>query len=540
MQLEPATSAVEISQIVYENISGTSKSPNAIKFACSDTVPCMNIVLNNINIKRTDGKSAQTFFNSVMGFAIGHFEPPAYYLMPVNNSFCNTDTELNFDAAIKSGKLNPKNNYLTSNIHLVGGDGWNPVYFTVRVETDKRYWLKWYASKRYGSKWLASKRTASKPVSARNLIILHGFTVGGDRDTVTKYVVDYFKDAYGFSIQHVHWSCLQLGGTHRKNYMPMEVCKIVAGQRYSRKLNEQQVTALLKTVRQNAYDQDPYAVLLLSLIICSIMAFLRSLEAEDMVMTSRSWSTVYCLATEHLCRSSAILLESSILLGLSLTVPLMVACLSVAIPIWIRNGYQFWVSRDNYGNQVRSYCSFWMKKEKHGGKIILRTGGVLYLFWCRHYDLHNRPKYPVMMWKPASFLVKRPNMVSMMWQFLEDHPGSDGVLVPKDEACASRKDATNDFEDVGHSTTAKSMTGEFYAGDIDASKITSKSKVKYKGSNQAHYNQDKTPEFIIKILQFLVPLVILGVAVGIRFYTKAIGGKWAGQTSYGKLQIKPI
>ncbi|MFS7926152.1 putative cytochrome b5-like heme/steroid binding domain, cytochrome b5, heme-binding protein [Helianthus anomalus] len=91
-------------------------------------------------------------------------------------------------------------------------------------------------------------------------------------------------------------------------------------------------------------------------------------------------------------------------------------------------------------------------------------------------------------------------------KFLEDHPGGDGVLVPKDEVCASRKDATNDFKDVGHSTTAKSMMDEFYAGDIDASKISSKSKVKHKGSNQAHYNQDKTPEFIIKILQFLVPL----------------------------------
>lgn len=37
--------------------------------------------------------------------------------------------------------------------------------------------------------------------------------------------------------------------------------------------------------------------------------------------------------------------KSSLLLGLSLTVPLMVACLSFAIPIWIRNGYQFWVSQ---------------------------------------------------------------------------------------------------------------------------------------------------------------------------------------------------
>uniref|UniRef100_A0A0E0NJY1 Protein DEFECTIVE KERNEL 1 n=1 Tax=Oryza rufipogon TaxID=4529 RepID=A0A0E0NJY1_ORYRU len=35
--------------------------------------------------------------------------------------------------------------------------------------------------------------------------------------------------------------------------------------------------------------------------------------------------------------------KSSVILGLSLTVPLMVACLSFAIPIWMRNGYRFWI-----------------------------------------------------------------------------------------------------------------------------------------------------------------------------------------------------
>lgn len=82
------------------------------------------------------------------------------------------------------------------------------------------------------------------------------------------------------------------------------------------------------------------------------------------------------------------------------------------------------------------------------------------------------------------------------------------------------KDATDDFEDVGHSTTAKSMMDEFYVGDIDSATIPSK--VEYKPPKQDHYNQDKTSEFIIKILQFLVPLVILGVAVGIRFYTRSV------------------
>lgn len=81
------------------------------------------------------------------------------------------------------------------------------------------------------------------------------------------------------------------------------------------------------------------------------------------------------------------------------------------------------------------------------------------------------------------------------------------------------KDATDDFEDVGHSSSAKAMMEEFYVGNIDSSTIPTK--VKYTAPKQPHYNQDKTSEFIIKLLQFLVPLLILGLAVGIRFYTKS-------------------
>jgi cytochrome b5 len=63
------------------------------------------------------------------------------------------------------------------------------------------------------------------------------------------------------------------------------------------------------------------------------------------------------------------------------------------------------------------------------------------------------------------------------------------------------------------------MMDEYYVGDIDTSTIPAK--VKYTQPKQPHYNQDKTPDFIIKILQFLVPLVILGLAVGVRIYTKS-------------------
>jgi cytochrome b involved in lipid metabolism len=80
------------------------------------------------------------------------------------------------------------------------------------------------------------------------------------------------------------------------------------------------------------------------------------------------------------------------------------------------------------------------------------------------------------------------------------------------------KDATDDFEDVGHSTSARAMMDEYFVGEIDPSTIPSKPT--YTPAKQAAYNPDKSSEFLIKILQFVVPLAILALAVAVRFLTK--------------------
>eukprot|EP01018_Ginkgo_biloba_P020095 Gb_19092 [translate_table: standard] len=98
-------------------------------------------------------------------------------------------------------------------------------------------------------------------------------------------------------------------------------------------------------------------------------------------------------------------------------------------------------------------------------------------------------------------------------RFMDDHPGGDEVLLS-----ATGKDATDDFEDVGHSDSAREMMEQYCIGEIDPSTIPLKPT--YTPAKQAHYNPDKTSEFMIRILQFLVPLVILGLAVAVRFYTK--------------------
>ncbi|ERN17768.1 calpain-type cysteine protease DEK1 [Amborella trichopoda] len=99
-----------------------------------------------------------------------------------------------------------------------------------------------------------------------------------------------------------------------------------------------------------------FSALLFSPVVCSIMAFLHSLQAEDMAMTSRSrkYGFIAWLMTTCVGLLLSFLSKSSVLLGLALTIPLMVASLSVAVPLWIRNGHRFWVPRMDCAGQTNN------------------------------------------------------------------------------------------------------------------------------------------------------------------------------------------
>ncbi|KAI5076215.1 hypothetical protein GOP47_0008280 [Adiantum capillus-veneris] len=99
-------------------------------------------------------------------------------------------------------------------------------------------------------------------------------------------------------------------------------------------------------------------------------------------------------------------------------------------------------------------------------------------------------------------------------RFLEEHPGGDDVILS-----ATGKDATDDFEDVGHSETARGMLKDYYIGDIDASTIPKTTA--YKAPKQPKYNQDKSAQFVGKILQLVLPLAIFAGAVAMHFYSKS-------------------
>ncbi|XP_042412284.1 protein argonaute MEL1-like isoform X2 [Zingiber officinale] len=69
-------------------------------------------------------------------------------------------------------------------------------------------------------------------------------------------VVQYFKERYNYNLMCVSWPCLLAGSESKPTYLPMEVCAIVEGQRYSKKLSEGQVTAILRNTCQRPVDRE--------------------------------------------------------------------------------------------------------------------------------------------------------------------------------------------------------------------------------------------------------------------------------------------
>lgn len=98
------------------------------------------------------------------------------------------------------------------------------------------------------------------------------FTVDDSSKRIS--VAQYFSERYGLKLRFAHWPAVQVGSTDKPSYLPLEVCKIVEGQRYAKKLNEKQVTNMLRASCQrpsareksiselalhNDYGNDEYA-----------------------------------------------------------------------------------------------------------------------------------------------------------------------------------------------------------------------------------------------------------------------------------------
>lgn len=59
-------------------------------------------------------------------------------------------------------------------------------------------------------------------------------------------VMQYFQEHYNMTLRHPFLPCLIVGNIGRPVYLPIEVCDIVPGQRYLKKLNEPQTSQIIR------------------------------------------------------------------------------------------------------------------------------------------------------------------------------------------------------------------------------------------------------------------------------------------------------
>lgn len=97
--------------------------------------------------------------------------------------------------------------------------------------------------------------------------------------------------------------------------------------------------------------------------------------------------------------------------------------------------------------------------------------------------------------------------------FLDDHPGGDEVLV-----LATKKDATEDFEDVGHSQNARNMLIDYYVGDIDVNTMPQKGQ--YKTSSSGSGSKSGSGNSSNTMVMLVLPILILVLAYGLYYFAK--------------------
>ncbi|GBE79482.1 Cytochrome b5 [Sparassis crispa] len=96
-------------------------------------------------------------------------------------------------------------------------------------------------------------------------------------------------------------------------------------------------------------------------------------------------------------------------------------------------------------------------------------------------------------------------------KFIDEHPGGDEVILAE-----AGKDATEAFEDVGHSDEARQILQGLYIGEFEKnSELKTKGPAAYSSSNGAVNTAVQQGSNMM----YFVPLAVLGVYFAWRYYS---------------------
>lgn len=99
--------------------------------------------------------------------------------------------------------------------------------------------------------------------------------------------------------------------------------------------------------------------------------------------------------------------------------------------------------------------------------------------------------------------------------FLLEHPGGDDILID-----SSGRDATREFEDVGHSSDARSQLDDLFIGDLREPTAEEVEKAEEEAKSRGEAIQGEAGGLGTSVVKWLLPLMLIGVAYLLRKYIK--------------------
>lgn len=100
--------------------------------------------------------------------------------------------------------------------------------------------------------------------------------------------------------------------------------------------------------------------------------------------------------------------------------------------------------------------------------------------------------------------------------FLDEHPGGDDILLD-----TAGRDATREFEDVGHSDGARRQLDDLYIGDLrDATPAELEAVSEEEKLRALKGNSGGQDSLIVSVAKYLLPVLLAVLAYVIRKYTK--------------------